>query len=90
MKLRTSAIVLLTSVFLLFLVPATGGSFSAVHGPVTALRANRAAQVFYCNLSSSARELTLGFKPTLPVVAYDFERFHDEPAGSHPHAVIRC
>ena len=90
LTLRASAIVLLTSVLLLFLVPAWAGSFSAVHGPVTALRANRAAQVFYLNLPSSAREVTLGFKPALPIVAYNIAGLHLEPLDFDPHPVIRC
>lgn len=90
MKLRTSAIILLTSVLLLFLVPAPAGSFSAVHGPVTALRANRAAQVFHLNLSSSARELTPGFKAAPPVVVNNVSSFHVEPMVSDPQPVIRC
>jgi len=90
MKLRTSAIILLTSVLLLFLVPAPAGSFSAVHGPVTALRANRAAQVFHLNLSSSARELTLGLKAALPIVVCDVSSFHVESLVSDPHPIIRC
>jgi len=90
MKLQASAIVLLTSVLLLFLVPATAGPFSAVHGPVTALRANRAAHVFYLNLSSSVREFALGFKPVFPIVAYNVANLHIEPSASDPHAVIRC
>ena len=90
MMLRASAIILLTAVFLLFLVPATAGPFSAVHGPVTALRANRAAQVFYVKLSSPARELTRGVRASRPVVLYHAACFHHEPTGSDTHAVIRC
>ena len=54
------------------------------------MAANRAAQVFYLNLSSSARELTLGFRATPRIALYNAARFHDEPTGSDPHAVIRC
>jgi hypothetical protein len=90
LTLRASAIVLLTSVLLLFLVPAPVGSFSAVHGPVTALRANRSAQIFYSNLSSSAREVTLGSKPALPIVAYNIATPHVEPLASDADPVIRC
>ena len=55
MAIRTAAIILFFSVLLVFFVPAGAGPFSAVHGPATALRANRAAQVFYVNLALSAR-----------------------------------
>jgi hypothetical protein len=55
MSIRTAAIMVLFSVLLVFLVPAGAGPFSAVHGPATALRANRAAQVFYVALALSAR-----------------------------------
>jgi hypothetical protein len=55
MAIRTAAIILLFSVLLVFFVPAGAGPFSAVHGPATALRANRAAQVFYVSLALSAR-----------------------------------
>ena len=54
MGIRGSAIILLFSVLLLFLVPAGAGSFSAVNGPVTALRANRAAQFFFAVLTFGA------------------------------------
>jgi hypothetical protein len=89
LTLRASAIVLLSSVLLLFLVPAGAGPFSAVHGPATALRANRAAQVFYLNLSSSAREVTLGFKAALYIVTYKIAGLI-EPLVFGPHPVIRC
>jgi hypothetical protein len=89
LTLRASAIILLTSVLLLFLVPAPVGSFSAVHGPVTALRANRAAHVFYLNLSSTAGEATLGFKAALSIVTYNIAG-HIEPLVFGPHPVIRC
>lgn len=55
MAIRGAAILLLFSVLLVFFVPAGAGPFSAVHGPVTALRANRAAQVFYFNLAFPSR-----------------------------------
>jgi len=56
MAIRTAAIILLFSVLIVFFVPAGAGPFSAVHGPATALRANRAAQVFYFILAFPARE----------------------------------
>lgn len=55
MGIRATAIILLFSVLLVFFVPAGAGPFSAVHGPATALRANRAAQAFYLHLALSAR-----------------------------------
>lgn len=55
MAIRTAAIILLFSVLIVFFVPAGVGPFSAVYGPATALRANRAAHVFYVNLALSAR-----------------------------------
>jgi hypothetical protein len=55
MSMRTAAIIVLFSVLLVFFVPASVGPFSAVYGPATALRANRAAQVFYITLALSAR-----------------------------------
>lgn len=55
MAIRTAATILLFSVLIVFFVPAGVGPFSAVHGPATALRAHRAAQVFYVNLALSAR-----------------------------------
>ena len=90
LTLRASAIVLLTSVLLLFLVPAPVGSFSAVHGPVTALRANRAVQVFYLNLSSTAREVTPGFGAALPIVVYSIAGLHTAPLAFDADPVIRC
>jgi len=87
---RASAIVLLTAVLLLFFVPATAGSFSAVHGPVTALRANRAAQSFYSNLSSPARALTLSIKASPRVVLDHVAGLQVERVVSEPPSVIRC
>ncbi len=65
MAIRAAAILLLLSVLLLFLVPASSGPFSAVHGPVTALRAHRAAQVFFFNLAEPARHLVRSSKAPL-------------------------
>ena len=55
MAIRTAATILLFSVLIVFFVPVGVGPFSAVHGPATALRADRAAQVFYLNLALSAQ-----------------------------------
>lgn len=55
MAIRSVAIILFASVLLVFFAPAAAGPFSAVHGPATALRANRAAHVFYFNLALPAR-----------------------------------
>lgn len=67
MVIRAAAIFLLVSVLLVFFIPAAAGPFSAVYGPATALRANRAAQVFYVNVALSARNpiaaVTFTFAP---------------------------
>lgn len=66
----------LFSVLLVFLVPAGAGPFSAVHGPATALRANRAAQVFYVALALSAR---------YPISAVNFAAVF---ASLNPHSLV--
>ena len=65
MAIRGAAMLLLFSVLLVFLMPAAVGPFSAVHGPVTALRANRIAQFFFFNLAIPARQLDLGLRQPL-------------------------
>ncbi len=57
MAFRAAALILLGSVLVLLFAPAGMGPFSAVHGPVTALRADRAARVFFFTLESAARQL---------------------------------
>ncbi len=92
MGIRAVAIMLLCSVLLVFFMPAAAGPFSAVYGPATALRANRAAQVFYFNLALS---------PLNPVTALMF-RLHSisvpvicrslffEIHASAPPPALRC
>lgn len=91
MTIRASAIVLLCSVLLVLFVPAGAGPFSAVHGPATALRANRAARVFFFHLALSARN---------PVTTLMFPLIVASPAvssfrllvvdGADPVSALRC
>lgn len=69
MAIRAATIVLLCSVLLVFFVPAGAGPFSAVHGPATALRAHRAAQVFYSHLALSARNFVATLMLPVDVVS---------------------
>lgn len=92
MAIRASAIVLLCSVLLVLFVPAGAGPFSAVHGPATALRANRAARMFYFHLALSVRNpvsrLVLHLGIASPAVS-SF-RLLVEVAGPDPVSALRC
>ncbi len=90
MGIRGAAILLLFSVLLVFFVPAAVGPFSAVHGPVTALRANRAAQVFFLNLALPARQLDLGVKQVLATVDSHPGSFSVGIESSAPVSSLRC
>ena len=92
MTIRASAIVLLCSVLLMLFVPAGAGPFSAVHGPATALRANRAARAFYFHLALSARNTisTLLFPLRIASPAVSSFRLLVEVAGSAPVSALRC
>lgn len=91
MALRAAAIILLFSLLLVFFAPAAVGPFSAVYGPATALRAHRAALVFYFNLALAARS---------PVAAMMFSldgnhrpgalSFFIESDASAPLSAMRC
>ncbi|HWH57473.1 MAG TPA: hypothetical protein VN682_07565 [Terriglobales bacterium] len=90
MAIRTAAIILLFSVLIVFFVPAGAGPFSAVHGPATALRANRAAQVFYFILALPAREPIADV--TFTLAARSAPRLHTlvDADTSSPLSTLRC
>jgi hypothetical protein len=92
LSLRTSASLLVICVLLLALFPAATGSFSAVHGPVTAMRAARAGHLIHAGIALCASALSAG-----PLLLYTdasaSERFlcprHD-PASSYAPLALRC
>lgn len=92
MAIRAAAVILLCSVLLVFFVPAGAGPFSAVHGPATALRANRAARAFYFNLAFSALNpisaLTFGLH-LAPWPGASPTSFAESDASA-PHSALRC
>ena len=92
MVMRASAIVLLCSVLLVLFVPAGAGPFSAVHGPATALRANRAARVLHFHLALLARNpvTTLMFSLGVASPAVSSFRLLVEVEGSAPVSALRC
>ena len=92
MTIRASAIVLLCSVLLMLFVPAGAGPFSAVHGPATAFRANRAAQMFYLHIALSAQNLvaTLMFPLGAASPALSSFGLLVEADGSATVAALRC
>ncbi len=90
MAIRGAAILLLFSVLLVFFVPAGAGPFSAVHGPATALRANRAAQVFFFGVALPARQLA-----SPPIKSIEASEWHSggfavRVASSVPVPLLRC
>ena len=92
MVIRAAAIVLLGSVLLVFFMPVGVGPFSAVHGPATALRANRAARVLYFHLALAARNpaTTLLFPRRVTSPAVSSFRLLVEVYGAAPVSALRC
>jgi len=80
-------------VLMIFLVPAGSGPFSAVHGPVTARRCQRAADRIFHTMSLSAEqaEAFSAAEPADPEsAAYPspYEDAEDIPPGSL--SMLRC
>lgn len=89
--LRVSTLFLIFLVLLLLLFPAAVGSFSAVHGPVTAMRANRMAQTIHAKLA--AKIVPASPSPMLQVFSLDADWMRISP--EHPAAplipvALRC
>jgi len=67
--LRTSTLlVIVFTVLLLFFFPAAVGSFSAVNGPVTAMRASRMAQTIHSTILAYVRR-SMSSVPQIAAVA---------------------
>lgn len=87
--LRVSTLFLIFLVLLLVLFPAAVGSFSAVHGPVTALRATRLAQTIHAKLAAN-------FVPASPMLQVsnldaDWMQIRSEhPVGPLTAIALRC
>ncbi len=92
MAIRAAAMILLCSVLLVFFMPAAVGPFSAVYGPATALRANRAARAFYFNLALSALNPITALTTGLYVAPWPGASSPSfvESDASAPHPALRC
>ena len=91
--LRTSTLLIIVfAVLLLFFFPAAVGSFSAVNGPVTAMRANRMAQRIHAAIMTYARE-SISNIPLISGVFIPRRWFSPSPDGPvfpASFATLRC
>jgi hypothetical protein len=81
---------LVVCVLLLALFPAATGSFSAVHGPVTAMRASRAAQIIHCGIASCAYALMGGPQCLYTDSATAEASLWNDPARDFESTTLRC
>jgi hypothetical protein len=90
LMLRVSTLLLIViSILLLFFFPAAAGSFSAVHGPVTAMRASRIARTIHSDLVVRVREILRNIGLLLSAGALG-QIFLSADSVPLPLAALRC
>lgn len=87
------AVVAVFSILSIFLFPTVQGPYSAIHGPVTALRAVRAAASLHLAILAAAVKVSPVFWVSSPEMLSSFELFGSEFRAvplSESSTILRC
>ena len=89
---RELALLTILCVLLIFLFPVSQGPYSTTNGPVTALRAVRAAQLIYLCIAVAALTVWHVRRLSLQFVALHYEFFAPDLQSNSPEqsAILRC